>query len=293
MTDSKTAGVDLTQPLRFIARAGRFKFHAIPEDVTVIDGRTVVRQNTFMATFQRGALEKHELELATAHWGKKLVTAGRREGEPVEARFSTYDTGQIDDLELRAKVNASFLKARALGNEFIRSEKPRTPAPFYGYDQLPSETVAAFAWVAGFRGAKAKQVYDYESENQNRREVLLALAGASQDVQPAGVPELMATLAGQPAQSGPAPGATEEAYVKAAPELSHAEQAAADLAGSWEPAPQGDPLPLDAEQAAYQSPVADAIASAEPVTEDPFGDEGDDEDESTADQDEEEADVPA
>lgn len=147
------------------------------------DGEPLVTGKAMDARFQQGGLSPWEIEEALEHWGDNLP--GLADGEDRRQRFSVFDTewaqleyGWTDDDREFAEQHLLTLPGR-IGNEYIKIEDHKAPAPWPSYKQFNSpEAVVRFMREGGI---DPELVLRYERENANRDDVLEAVENAGHE----------------------------------------------------------------------------------------------------------------
>lgn len=135
------------------------------------------------ANFQQGGLSPWEIDEALEHWGEDLP--GVADGEDRRQRFSVFDTewaalefGWNDADREFAEQRLLTLPGR-LGNEYIRVEDHKAPAPWPTYKTFSSpDAIVRFMREGGY---DPEVVLRFERENASRDDVLEAVENAGHE----------------------------------------------------------------------------------------------------------------
>ena len=141
----------------------------------------------YIAQFRRNDYTDYEKQIAYDRLGSAL-NRGSRLGDdmvtpvPNDDRIGTFDTHQIDDPKLRARVEELMVAHADHGRDFLLVEQPKVGKPWPRYDELRAQgrrtiDLVVEQIVAKVRedGYTADDVLAYERQNLNRQEVLEAL----------------------------------------------------------------------------------------------------------------------
>lgn len=181
--------------MRFTSPYAQYKITALKDaDCTewLANGQWRPKQGTqqpFICRFEPNGYTQWEKDEALRYFGD-VIRLGQRKTDatltqdsPLGWRIGTYDTVQIEDPELRERVEQALLNHSAYGRDLMHFPKPKTPAPWKNYDALKAggrgnstvEVAREIVKIADTIGADPGQVMAYEMENLNRREVLHAI----------------------------------------------------------------------------------------------------------------------
>ena len=158
--------------MRFISKYQRYSLGIRNErEMVLADGQRQVLTSGIAADFNHGGLSLWEIDEGLKHFQFK----GLPDGVDPRTRLSMYDTdlaAELDgwDDETKALVEERLLSSNKLGTDFILVEAPRAPKPFANYDEI--ESVDTLFQILPVVGYDPEAVRRYESENQNRPEVL-------------------------------------------------------------------------------------------------------------------------
>jgi len=183
--------------MRFISPHANYRIVLVHEEVErLADGSMQVKPKEraetefprgFVAKFQRNDYTDFEKQVAYDRFGAALNKGGRLRDDMVtpvsnDDRIGTFDTHQIQDPKLRARVEELLISHDQHGRDFLLVEQPKVGKPWPRYDELRAAGRRTVEMVAESIVAKVREdgyspddVLAYERQNLNRQEVLEAL----------------------------------------------------------------------------------------------------------------------
>jgi hypothetical protein len=168
--------------MRFISKFGSFGL-LIKRDVTesYATGLTRTIEEPVYAIFSPGGLRPEERALAIGHWSFNGLPQEQDETTTVQPdyRIGLFDTHIAQmakgwDDETTGLVERTLVERAAFNDDILLIEEIRAVPPWPRYDAYQGGTKALMRKLVD-EGHDLEQVLAYESENQQRSDVLLAL----------------------------------------------------------------------------------------------------------------------
>lgn len=169
----------------FVSRVTHYMFVARPtiDRMTSLDTAQDV-QKGIVCEFRPGGIPAWAKESSAAQFGAPL---GLAHDEDPTFRYSMYDTDEAAHSSkwtpaVKAEVEDRLLNGMSYGVDYVQVTKPKLKAPWPNYDKLvprgkrtPELVAQQIAEKVSTDGYDPYYVLSYESENQNRLEVIKAV----------------------------------------------------------------------------------------------------------------------